>query len=421
MNCRVKTLFWGLVLLSAIALAEVKTSDSTVLSSYPKFILGLMSSGGRWQPVNQATSECKLTFSSPQLLPDKCLLDKGWNILEDFKSKLLFDFDISDHKKFQRLTFVASSGYQIRTLLALQSDQKRPLVILRLGVHGNVDEFLAERFLLRMYYQDLGYHVLAIESTTSHGYLSINSEFSIGAVEEALQTLYILKSIQSQQVSWSSQVTDIYLAGVSLSGAGILLATYLDENMQHQIKRTQLFCPLVQMEETFRYHFQAGIKTAALDFWNARRLKELKNKNPKLDLNLWPMLLDFKPRFVPVVFDWLNQTHAKPALNLEIFKKDFPDLKWPKDFVNHLDNSKNWSQLNQIQKFYFQTRSPIAVNWTANDPLVVNSLNSDWLLSQKQQGKLTHIQMTELKGLHCAIAGEYQWPFLVEYFRRQLK
>lgn len=436
MNCRAKTILRGLLLLAVALLFIVAASPSFVQASadavttvsrsakehvfvsYPEPLVTLMSYLSKWKPRPDLTEDCKHTFSSAVLTPEKCVADYKLNIIDSYTSKILFDFDM-ESERFQKVIFEPQPGYKFRGLLGLHEKQKRPLVIFRMGVHGNIDEFLAERFIIQILYQELNYHVLAIESNTSHGYLKINDRFSFGGVEEGLQTFYVENLITHKKVSWAKKVKDIYLMGVSMGGAGLFLTTYLDEQAQHKIKAVQMFCPLVNVEKTFQHHFQRGLRSAVIDFWNARRMQEVAHKNPELShINLWPMLLDWRPRFAPTLLQWLDKNEPKPLLKLETFKKQFPDIQFPKEFAEHVEQSQGMYQLNNFWPIFKNTKTPIRIVTTGNDPLVINQLNADMIGKGEQPGLFGKTSVTGMKGLHCALASEYQWPFLVEWIRR---
>jgi hypothetical protein len=401
---------------------KVSWANEESLSSYPPVIYNIMAGISKWAPSPGVTANCKLTFSSKQLIPENCLADYKLGLLDRFKSNLLFDYDISDHSKFQKIIIEPKSGLKIRGLLALHKGQKKPLVIFRMGIHGNIDEFLAERFLFKLIHQDLGYHVLVLESLTSHGFLKLNDLITVGGFEEGLHTFYVIQKILSHQFNWADDVTEIHLAGVSMSGSGLFLAAYLDEQNQHKIKSVQAFCPLINLQKTFEYHSRPGWFSVFFDLWNSRRLKLLYKKNPELDkISLWPELFDQKPRFTPAAFAWLNQKSAQPLLDLKTFKTQFPEIKFPADFVKHIENSKTLYELNNFWPVFKNQKTPIQVYYTPNDPAVVNFLNTDLILSGKQPGDFTKTKFTELQGVHCALASEYQWPFLVEMVRRGLQ
>ncbi len=378
-----------------------------------------MSSLTRWTPHPEATDQCKLTFSSPRLSPKECEADYKLNVLESFKSKLFFNFDLSDSKKFQKLTFELKPNLKIRGLLALHVGQKKPLVIFRMGIHGNIDEFLAERFLLKLMYEDLGFHVLALESLTSHGYLKINDRITVGGIEEGLHTFFILNQIINEEFAWAKDITDIHLVGVSMAGAGLFLTTYLDEQNQNKIKSVQAFCPLINLQKTFEYHSKPGIFSMGFDLWNSQRLQVLYDKNPDLNnISIWKNFFDLTPRFTPAALDWLSQKEPKPLLDLQTFQKRFPKIKFPKEFIRHIANSKSLYELNNFWPFFKNKKTPIEIYVTPNDPAVVNFLNTDLILNHLQPGDFSKTNILELNGMHCALAGEYQWPFLVEMIRR---
>lgn len=438
MNCRAKTLNVTLMRLTVLAIVLAVSpafagysviNDSPRLSVYPDWIYSRMTGAKGFKPSLDASDECKLSFSSPELVPAKCEAHYNLSYWESFLSKIYVEFDVTDQTKFQRVQFEPQPGLKIRGLLGLQSEngkiQKKPLIIVRMGIHGNIDELLAERFLARIAYVDLGYHLLVIESLTSHGNLTINENFSIGGIEEGLHTFYILNLIKHDQLDWAKNVSDIYLMGISLSGPGVFIANYLDEQSlvngkkkKPDLKAIEMFCPLINFEDTYKEHTKPGLFSAIADLWNSRRLSVLKLRDKKLaDIPWYLTLFDLTPRFMPQVLGDLNLKRGQPVFNLENFKQ-FSDLQLPQEFVEHVKKSKTLYELNSFWNLYKNEETPIHIYLTPNDPLVMNKLNSDLIREHKQPGVFNKVSFTDLKGLHCALAAEYQWPFLVELVRR---
>jgi len=420
MNCRAKTQFLSLLLIAAILLqsSKLKAMDQD-LTSYPSVIYNAMTRLSRWAPSPDVTDACKLTFSSPQFLPQTCEAHYNLNFLDSLKSKLAFDFDLTNSNQFQKIIFELKPGLNIRGMLALHKGQKKPLVIFRMGIHGNIDEFLAERFLMKLIYEDLGFHVLVLESLTSHGFLKMNDRVTVGGFEEGLHTFFILNQITSGEFSWAKDITDIHLMGVSMSGAGLFLATYLDEQNEHKIKSVQAFCPLINLQKTFLQHSKPSLFALVFDLWNSLRLRALYDKNPELQkISLWPIFFDLKPRFTPAAFDWLSQKEPKPLLDIKTFQNNFPKIKFPAEFVSHIEKSKSLYQLNDFWPIFKNQKTPIQIYETPNDPAVMNFLNTDMIESGQQAGNFSKTKITKLKGVHCALAAEYQWPFLVEIVKR---
>ena len=437
MNCRAKTLIVTLMRLTVMVMmfavpASASYSvinNSPKLSIYPEWLYSQMMATQGWKPSLNVSEECKLSFSSPVLLPAKCEAHYELSYWETFLSKLFVEFDFTDPTKFQRIQFEPQPGLKIRGLLGLQTAkglvQKKPLIIIRMGIYGNVDEVLAERFLARVAYQELGFHILLVESLTSHGYLTLNDDYSIGGIEEGLHTFYILNSITHGKVDWAKNISDIYLMGLSLSGPGVFVANYLDEhslingkNKKADLKAIELFCPLVNFPETFKEHSKPGFFSAMADIWTRKRLQILRTRDKNLeDIPWWKTFFDLTPRFFPQALGDLNLKRGQPVFKLENFK-EFKDLKLPQEFVDHISKSKTLFDLNHFWSFYKNEQTPIHIYLTPNDPLVMNQMNAELIRNHQQPGVFKKVQFTDLKGMHCALAAEYQWPFLVELVRR---
>lgn len=404
-------------------------NDSPKMSIYPDWLLSKMVQSKGWTPSLEVSADCKLSFSSPELLPEKCEAHYKLSIWDTFLSRMFVDFDLADQAKFQRVQFEPQPGLKIRGLLGLQTKnsivQKAPLVIIRMGLFGNIDEILAERYLVRIAHENLGFHLLIVESLTSHGHLMQNDEYSVGGIEEGLHTFYILNLITHDKLPWAKNISDIYLMGISLGGPGAFVTNYLDEQSlingqkkKPDIKAIELFCPVVNLQETFAEHSKSGFFNAIADIWNSRRLLALRLRDKNLEDLAWlKTIFDFTPRFVPRVLNDLNQKRAKPIFNSENFNQ-FSDLELPPEFMKHINESKTLFELNQFWPFYKNEKTPIHIYLTAKDPMVMNHLNSELIRSEKQPGQFSQVQFIDLKGTHCMLAAEYQWPFLVELVRR---
>ena len=392
------------------------------LTSYPEIILNIMNKVPRWVPSVEVTSSCLASLKNPVLKPDLCRISKKLNFFDSFRSKLFFDFDAEGEIGFKKIDIDLTPSVKARGLLGLQANEKRPLVIFRMGIHGNRDEFMAERYLIKILYQELGYHVLMLESLTSHGNILASKNISFGGLEEGLQTFYILNLINNNEFSWTSQVTDIHLVALSMGGEGAFLTTYLDEQTIKKIKSIEVLCPLINLETTFKNHFKPGLTNAVGDIWNSLRLKALTEKTMVLqELSMWKMLIDLKPRYSPLVLDYLNQTVKKPLLSLSDFENRFKHLKWPLEFVNHMQKDQSYLERNNFWPFFKNEKTPIQFILTPHDVMAINELNSDLIRKHQQPGTFNKVKFMDLDGFHCSLAQEYQWPFLVEIVRRGLE
>lgn len=465
MNCRVFICAFALVLPWSFALAQTRGEESTttkidwlrlqsekmkiqdfssgqgeVLSTYPLFLQTLYTDFLSWEPRVNLPGEgpdkqCRLSFSSADLKTEisevsQFQKDKPACVFRDEAEKtnglkrllqsLSVKFDVSDTNHFRKVIFQFNTNddkiMKVRGLIGLHDDQKaRPFVILRLGVHGNVDEFLAERYIGKAAYEDFGFNILVLENLTSHGYLSQDNPITFGGIEEGLHTFEILQILKNKNLFVSSLVTDIHLIGISLGAHGVFVTTMLDEVNDNYIKSTTALCPMVNLKETMNYHSQTSLAEAAIDFWNRMRLRALPGKVKELtDTGLWRTMFDLKPRFMPAVLGFLESHQTRPAIKIR------HDMNFPKGFLQHLETSKSFYELNTFWPFFEDNKTPVLIITTPNDPLVPLQLNTDLIVSKKQLGLFEKTQIVQLdRGVHCALPIDYQWSFILDLLRSQ--
>lgn len=419
---KICTVIFGFICLGSLAFGQTTITERVTKSSYPSFILKLMDALPGWKPPLNITSDCQAAINSPRdLSSSACESGTELNLWDSFRSKLFFDYKINETNGFRPIDFTLSNAVSVRGLLALHGKEKRPLVIFRMGIFGNRDEPLAERYILKILFQDLGYHVLALESLTSHGYLVGNEHISAGGFEEGLHTFFILNQIRKKKWDWVTQISDIHLVALSMGGEGAFLTQFLDEETNQQIKSSLFFCPLMNFKTTYDNLLTPSPMHVAMDLWTSRRLKAFEKYAPNLnDLSMWKSFFDFKPRFTPALLSWLNSNRKAPLLTVEDFNREFPDLKIPDSVKTHIDQSQNFDELNNFWGIYKNTKSPITILVTEVDPLVPIELNAGLIDAKKQPGIHLKTTVNHLKGMHCALAEAYQWPFLVELVKRSL-
>ena len=134
----------------------------------------------------------------------------------------------------------------------------------------------------------------------------------------------------------------------------------------------------------------------------------------------YKMVFGLQPQFTPIAMGWLDHQVVKPILMVEDFEKEFPKVKFSLEFRKFLSESKSLFQLNNFWPIYKNTKTPFQIVATLNDPLVNNGINSDRIKNKTHPGDFTKTSFLQLDGVHCALAAEYEWPFLVEVVRRGL-
>lgn len=416
------------------------TENPEVISSYPDTVLWMMSLFSRWAPSTQSSKECDQNLASGGMDPELCRLNLDLGPLDRIRSQIFFDYDVSDQKKFVRFTEQLNSLVTIRGLAAIHFGEKRPLAILRMGVHGNRDEVLAERFILKLLFEDLKMHVIMIENLTSHSYLSMNERVSFGGVEEGMHSFLILKRMQNgtflnaaasrvdsaaelkEDFAWKEMVSSYHMVGLSLGGLGTFFTTWLDEQSGATLKSTLQFCPLVNLKENFENLSRPTFFNTFVDIWNWRRLTALRSRIE--NYSTWNVLwtaLTWTPSFTSKVVQWVDQKSPSPILSLADIEKEIPNLNFDHSVKNHLENSVGVLALNDFWKLYSNEKTPMTIVTTTTDPLVKFDLNSGRIKAGAQLGSFKKTTLIELNGFHCALASEYEWPFLVEMVRRALQ
>lgn len=442
MNSRVKTLFglvvlvswillvgnltradevgWGALKTDKIQIQDFSSGQGQVISSYPVLLHRLLTHVLSWDPKKELNNSTQL---APILLKRQNAADRGFDLTEMMRN-LSIEFDVSDIQNFRKVWFVFKSELKVRGLFAIHDFKKvRPLVILRMGVHGNVDELLAERFILKALYEDLDVNVLVLENLTSHAFLSQNLQATFGGMEEGLHTFSIIQQLSQANYPLRPLISTFHLVGVSLGGQGTFVTALLDSANGSQVKSILDFCPLINLEDTFEAHAQKGLKNVGIDLWNHHRLQAVRSsyRDQMRDVEIWKMPFDLKPRFTPRMLEILNDERKIPLLTAEDLKKQIPGIKWPQGFYEQITQAKSFYQLNDFWKLFHNVSTPIMIYYTPNDFLVMNELNTDRILEKKQPGDFKNVKIKLLeRGVHCGLASAYIWNDVVQMIKEGL-
>lgn len=346
---------------------------------------------------------------------DPIYLESSGGISEIMRS-LFIKFDVSDTKHFRKVWFKPTANLKFRGLLGLHDDQKkRPLVIIRMGVYGNVDDITGERFMVKAAYEAIGANVLVLENLTSHSFISQNKEISFAGVEEGLQTFLAMHYLK--QSGLGELVSSWHILSISLGAQGSFVTALLDQQNGKLLKSIALFCPLINLEATFNEHSRPGFKNVLADLWSAGRLTLLRRRyeqEPELQ-GLWKSLFDQQPRFAPALMKIMNRERKKPLLSSAQVEAVVPGMKWPVKFKQHMENSKSFYELNNFWSAYEGVKTPIMIYTTPNDPLVINKINSELIFRGVLPGDFASVNYHRLsKGTHCGLSPVYRWDYIVK-------
>lgn len=407
------------------------SAQGEVISSYFPILTSLGESLWSWDPKKeaqaQATSQTQTTLDPTQIQvgksPTQTANREPLNKLDELMKNLFVQFDVSNTQNFRKVWFQPKEGLKFRGLWGIHDfTKKRPLIILRMGIHGNVDEFIAERFLAKILYEDLDANILILESLTSHAFLSSNQNVTFGGVDEGLQTFFVLNEIKNSP--FNKLVSSYHITSLSMGGHGTFVTALLDQANGHQIKSILNLCPLINLKETFALHAKQGLNETLIDLWNTRRLKSLFNLygNRSELQEWWHSLFDLKPRFTNSVMKILNEERKTPLLTVADMNSLVSKMKWPEGFAQHLQNSKSFDELNSFWGLYKGVTTPMMIYTTPNDPLVPTEINSELIFRGKQAGDFTSVKYHRLeRGIHCGLAPVYKWDYLVKMTREGLE
>lgn len=400
---------WQVLKTEKVEVQDYSSGQGEVISSYPPFLQGLFRRVINWDPRKELKKS-----------PTPASAEYKVSLTELFRN-LSVDFDLSDTQHFRKAWFHLTPTLKVRGLFGIHDFQKsRPLVILRMGIHGNVDELFAERFIAKAIYEDLDMNFLILENLTSHAFFSENKEISIGGVEEGLHTFLIMNYLTDSHSAFNPLINEVYLVGVSLGAQGTFVTALMDSVNRQRIKSVLDMCPLINLKDTFDFHAQPGFKNAIVDLWNYHRMKILNKRFEKqlADVPLYKIPFDQKPRFVPRLMQILESERAKPLLTAAEIQGQVSNLTWPKGFYELLTNSKSFYELNDFWKFYQGVKIPFLVYTTPTDPLVVNELNGELIFSGKQSGDFKSLKFKRLdRGLHCGLAPVFSWDQVVSMIK----
>lgn len=420
LNTFAKAVDWTQLKTEKIEILNASSGQGDVISSYPAKLHQILGKVISWDPATQLNTPTQLVSILERYQDHQ---NTRFSFVEMMRN-LSVDFDLSDRTHFRKVWFHLRPDLKVRGLLAIQDfTEKRPLVILRLGIHGNVDEMLAEKFILRALFDDLKMNVLVLENLTSHAFLLQNSKVTFGGLEEGLHSFLILQMLSDSKYPLSSLVSSYHMVGVSLGGQGTFVTAMLDNANEKKIKSILDFCPLINLKETFNNHIQKNLMNVGIDFWNAHRLQVVYDRYPKQlsGLELWKMPFDRVPRFTARVLDILNGERKTSLLTAKDIESQYLSVQWPKNFLAHLEQSKSFYDLNNFWSLYQGVSIPITIYTTPKDFLVSNNLNTDRILENKQPGDFKSVKIMNLqRGTHCGLASVYLWSDVVKYIQSGL-
>jgi hypothetical protein len=167
---------------------------------------------------------------------------------------MTMSYQPQEHPFLHRVVFSLPGNIKLKGLLGLKGDlKKRPLIVLRLGIFANVEEFMPERAWLMMLFEQSPFNVLMVENMSGTDFIADNTRFSFGGYDEGIQNILLAQILKDPNEPLSRLVDSLHLFGVSLGGHGVLYASMLDEldSPKGQPLYNSFFgmCPVVNLEK----------------------------------------------------------------------------------------------------------------------------------------------------------------------------
>lgn len=303
------------------------------------------------QAFNEYHQNCEDQYVTGSLLPE-------WQAFRLFS----MSYSIDEHPFLHRVVFSLPNGKKLKGMLALKDEKKRPLIILRMGITGNVEEAYAERFFYYQLFERGLFNFLMVENLTGSDYIHNNRSIEFGGLAEAYQNLWLAELFQSKTQPLSKFVESVHLVGLSLGGQGALTSAWLLPHQKNpqSIRSILALCPLVNLGPTFDHLFLSGWKRFGLEFWAHSRFAEVKDFRPEL----FESFLGLPHRILKAA----ATEYKKP--DAALFGVKEPEFLKKKNEFNFVHELSRWNSF---------PRAPFWIWVTQRDSIVPVKLNTDTL------------------------------------------
>lgn len=305
-------------------------------------------------------------------------------------------YDFKNNPFYQSVTLHFPGGIKTKAIFAFKDLEKRDLVILRPGIFASVEEIIAEKYLLMMLFEQSNFNLLVLENSTSPDHLFNNAKANLGGVKEGYENLFLASQLRKHP-QFSQMIDKIHLFGVSLGGNGVLFANLINQQNNYQyFDKTVLFCPVVDLSNSFEEGGLASVKNYFMDLWASRRLNSAVDQRGKFRFGFWQSLFGLKPRFVTSYYDLAEKEFA---LDPELYQ-EFAPLKYSGNFkkdLNFFNEITSWPK----ELYLFATRQDQIVNPASNYQKFVDMTSG----SQK-------FNFLFPQGFHCSFPYTYNWDFI---------
>lgn len=270
-------------------------------------------------------------------------------------------YSVNQNPFLHRTVIHLPNGQKLKAVLALKDQKKRPFVIVRMGITGNIEEAYAERFFYHHLFERGFYHLLMVENLTSTDFIHNNQVMDFGGISEAYQNVWIAAQLRASNEKISELVESVHLIGLSLGGQGVLASAWMApvQTRKKLIDSYLGLCPLVNLKSTFNELFLKNYLKFPLEFWARSRFAEIQKFRPEL--------YDFNWGFTERLLKASQEAFKKPAAEYLLNEPEF------------IKNSNDFYFLHNLSMWDPSQREDLRSWVTRQDRIVPYSLNSDQL------------------------------------------
>lgn len=342
------------------------------------------------QSVQVWLDRCDHAFPPP--------LYNSYQVLLDF---LLMNYDYKKDPQMEAVEYHLKGGQIVRGIRATHADQvPRPFVLVRCGVVCNLENGPDKASVLMHLFEESGFHVLILISSTSSLYAKDNKEMFVSGLEEGAQMIEILDQIQESELR--SRISEFHLMGFSLGGHAALFASRLAlRRPDLPIRSAFAMCPVVDLEAQMKSVLSEDYKGYFFDSQIRKIFHSTEGKVQQVEEIV--AQLDLVPRSeIP------GKVLRGSFETLRARKTSAADLgfKFPESYSDFLAEMKFQNQAEQ-------PGLPTLVVHAEDDMIVDSAINSNVLPRDQKNLGVVALQ----RGNHCAFNQGIEWATYSEILR----
>lgn len=318
-------------------------------------------------------------------------------MVSNLTKMMTMSYKPQEHPFLHRVVFSLPGNVKLKGLIGLKGDlKKRPLIVMRLGIFSNVEEFLPERAWMMMLFEQSPFNVLLLENMSGSDFIAGNDRFSFGGYDEAIQNILVAQILKDPKEPLSRLVESLHLFGVSLGGHGVLFASLLNDiNSPKGQPLYQSFmgmCPVVNLKKNMDHITTEKPFAWAVDFWSQKRLSGLPKNMPSVREH--------------ESFGYLEKAVSEVVRTYRGGLSYVSSIKLPKGLI---DGDDFWG-LNDFWRHYKNVKQPVLVLATHTDVLVPFAMNAQQLQNKSLKTEGSNIGVVDFKqGIHCTLPVPYDW------------